>query len=85
MDKFKIGDRVIGIWELRDIYHIGEVKFIDFNVVDIGHPKTWFPMSRLSKILINNSLNKKLYPNYKEYQGYLIPPKIAAKLKENNV
>lgn len=36
----------------------------------------------VEKLPLNNPLNRKLYPDRVEYNGYLVPRKAAAKLKE---
>lgn len=47
-----------------------------WTYLDIMEEHTDFPP-------LNNALNKKLYPNRVEYQGFLLPEKIAKELKNS--
>lgn len=66
------------------------VRFIDFIdgmciVEDILKQKEDVCFSSdLKRLPVNNSLNKKLYPKNKEWEGFLVPAKIAEELKKVN-
>lgn len=62
--------------------HIGEHGHDGDGTGKDGYCYWAFSGKGIKKALINNSLNKKLYPSYKVWQDYLVPAKVADKLKE---
>lgn len=94
---FKVGDYFISVdmntFEHRTfgkVYKIVEIKGErGFYLCDYGNKRS-FNMKDpecvgAKKVLLNNSLNKKLYPNRVVWQNYLVPREVAEKLKEQDV
>lgn len=88
--KFKVGDWVhpekdVGINRSRI------KKGTNVKITKIQDKDGWFQVENISdwynpeywkKSVLNNSLNRKLYPNREEYNGLLLSEKVSAKLKE---
>lgn len=78
---FKVGDKVkvVGYQKgcdmdkfLGKVFKIREAREDEWYHLE-GNIYTWRP-DWLEPVLYNNPLNKKLYPNYIEENGYLVPP-----------
>lgn len=91
--KFRKGDLVIRTDDQRGLFTEdgGNMKKV-YEIVDIGigsdillkgmEDCRYYDDRKFKKISLNNPLNKKLYPTYIEYKGYLVPEKFTKQLKE---
>lgn len=90
---FKKGDWVyfdnsVGYWECDTIitlyrpYSVVGLVGTSLKIIgNNGEMQNIEIMSDTHKLPINNALNRKLYPNYIEHGGFLLPPEMADKME----
>lgn len=77
----KIGDIVFAKDERRSMF--GEIiRAGNGYKVKNYHTERWFHKNNVTKGILNNPLNRRLYPDRTEFRGYLLPAEIAGKLNE---
>ena len=83
--KFKVGDKVIvtrndlGV-RAGEVYTV--IRWVREVFYDISPELEYYQLEyNLEKIVTNNKLNRKLYPNYVEYGNYLTTKEAYEKLK----
>ncbi len=91
--KFKVGEKVIIInrysrFPLGEIYTILRIahnrKHNSHYDIDIDS-EYYADEKDMEKAIVCNNLNKKLYPTYKNWRGYLIPEETYEKVKDTDV
>lgn len=93
--KWKKGDKFVSISNISKntrlkgkIYEIVNVDFINNGISYIAESgkRTYTVQDKTMEILnvLDNPLNKKLYPKRVEWQGYLIAAEIRDKLNEDD-
>lgn len=83
-NQFEKGNYVLYEGRVRKIIDekVFQYSFKDDNDRLIFKP--FFEGHKFKLSIQNSPLNKKLYPTYKEYKGFLIPEKIATKIKQGD-
>ena len=67
--KFKKGDRVL---YRGDLYTFTQYNYFDNNISYLKECSNYIHTSELKPAIIDNKLNRKLYPNYISKNGYLM-------------
>ncbi len=68
--RFKVGDLVFCKGYVDRIIDIDyDDDWYCYHLVYFG----WVTSGQVESLIIDNALNRKLYPNYKQYKEYLIP------------
>ena len=85
MKELKEGDAVLVYVGLNEIPMIDYVAYVDKHDNDIPYrlkSRLWASSDEVHIPTVYNNLNRKLYPNYVQYDKYLLPADVVERLIE---
>ena len=84
MKELNEGDAVLIYVGLNGIPMIDYVTYVDKRDTKLPYrlkSYLWVSYDEVDKLTVDNNLNRKLYPNYIQYDKYLVPADVVERLK----